>query len=417
MIQLSINRNSLCTLARIILATSLATYAAIAPAAQAYAFAYTVADMRLPSAQSGGSACPQADHWNSSLAGGVNNRWSTSLSTNPIRILTQDPTPAGKLNEIEAVIAQSFGVWTGVSGTTLLPSSLATLARTPTAIACSSADGLNTICFNQSDAAFTTGVISFTRVTTADSIGEQLVPNHPPSTFIGEIVDADIVLNPTNNAGAFATPAALAANPQANDLESVLTHEMGHFFGFAHTSVWSAVMFPFVPPAGAFDGPRPTPQTPDAPLSDDDRTGLRVLYPNSADTTHIGSISGRILPANPLSLVGLGNVTGIFAAQVVAVDNATGSVAMATQAGWFCTANGPPIFDGSYTLQKLPVGPSQNYQIYVEPFTGPENSSDVADSLARLCRNGLTDANWPTQFSCTVPTVNTNFTARIRPPG
>lgn len=417
MIRFQINRNSLHTLARIILATALATYAAIAPAVQAYAFAYTVADMRLPSAQSGGSACPQADHWNSSLAGGINNRWSTSLSISPVTILTQDPTPAGKLNEIESVIAQSFGVWTGVSGTTLLPASLATLARTPTAIACSSADGLNTICFNQNDAAFTTGVISFTRVTTADSINAPPVPNHPPSTFIGEIVDADIVLNPTNSAGVFATPAVLAANPQANDLESVLTHEMGHFFGFQHTAVWSAVMFPFVPPAGAFDGPRPTPQTPDAPLSDDDRTGLRVLYPNSTDTTHIGTISGKILPASPLSLTGIPGVTGIFAAQVVAVDNATGAIVAATVAGWSCGTTGPPVFDGSYILQKLPVGISQSYQIYVEPFTGPEDSADVAGTLATLCRSGLTDANWPGQFSCTVPSVNTNFTARIRPPG
>ena len=73
-------------------------------------------------------------------------------------------------------------------------------------------------------------------------------------------MDADILLNPTsnNNTIVFATPAVLSANPQANDLESVLTHEMGHFFGFAHTAVWSAVMFPFVPPAGSFDSPRPT---------------------------------------------------------------------------------------------------------------------------------------------------------------
>jgi hypothetical protein len=417
MIRFRINRNYFKKIARIILATSLATYAAVAPAAQAYAFAYKVADMRLPSAQSGGSACPQADHWNSSLAGGINNRWSTSLSVSPTTILTLDQTAAGRLNEIESVIAQSFGIWTGVAGTTLLPTSLATLVRTPTAIACSSTDGLNTICFNQNDAAFTSGVISFTRVTTEDSIGEQSVPNHAPSTFIGEIIDADILLNPTNSAGVFATPAVFSTNPQANDLESVLTHEMGHFFGFAHTAVWSAVMFPFVPPAGSFDSPRPTLQTPDAPLSDDDRTGLRVLYPSASDTTHIGTISGRILPANPLSLVSFPGATGIFAAQVVAIDNATGAVAAATQAGWSCTAAGPPIFDGSYILQKLSVGASQNYQIYVEPFTGPEDSSDVAATLVNLCRNGFTDANWPTQFSCTVPAVNTNFTARIRPPG
>jgi hypothetical protein len=115
---------------RSILAALLAIYVIAAPAAQAYAFAYTIADMRLPSAQSGGSACPQPDHWNSSLAGGINRQWSTSLNINPVTILTQDPTPAGKLDEIEAVISQSFGVWTGVAGTALLPESLAALART-----------------------------------------------------------------------------------------------------------------------------------------------------------------------------------------------------------------------------------------------------------------------------------------------
>jgi hypothetical protein len=404
-------------LATSFLAAALAMFAAICPAAQAYSFAYTVGDMRLSSVQSGGTACPQPDHWNSFLAGGINRRWSTSLATNPATILTLDQTAAGKLNEIEAVIAQSFAVWTGVSGAALTPASLAAVSRTSTNIACSSADGLNTICLDQNDAAFTTGVISFTRITTADSIGEQLVPNHAPSTFVGEIVDTDILLNPTNNAGVFATPAALSANPQATDLESVLTHEMGHFFGFMHSAVWSAMMFPFVPPPGAFHAPRPTLQTPDAPLSDDDRTGLRVLYPDLADTTHIGSISGRILPANPLSLAGLSGVTGIFAAQVVAIDNSSGAVVAATQAGWSCGNSGPAVFDGFYLLQKLPVGISQSYQIYVEPFTGPEDSSDVAATLARLCRNGFTDANWPTQFSCTVPAVTTNFTARIRPPG
>jgi hypothetical protein len=391
----------------------LTLYAVTAPAAQSYSFAYTVGDMRLASAQSGGSACPQPDRWNSSLAGGINRRWSTSLA--PSTILTLDQTAAGQLNEIESAIIDSFNVWTGVSGTTLHPTSLNAISRTSSAIACSSSDGLNTICLNQNDAAFTTGVISFTRITTADSIGELAVPNHPASTFVGEIVDADILLNPTGNGVTFAAPAALTANPQATDLESVLTHELGHFFGFMHSGVWSAMMFPFVPAPGTFHAPRPTIQFPDAPLSDDDRTGLRVLYPDASDTTHIGTISGRILPANPLPLAGLVGVTGIFAAQVVAIDDATGSVVASTQAGWSCSAAGPPIFDGGYVIQKLPVGISQSYQIYVEPFTGPEDSSDVTGAVIRLCRNGFTDANWPAQFSCSVPAVTTNFTARIRP--
>jgi hypothetical protein len=100
----------------------------------------------------------------------------------------------------------------------------------------------------------------------------------------------------------FATPAALPTSPQAYDLESVLTHELGHFLGFSHSAVWSAMMYPYAPAPGSFTAPRPTAQQPDAPLADDDRTGLRILYPDPADAANIGAISGRILPANPLSL-------------------------------------------------------------------------------------------------------------------
>ncbi len=412
-----IARLGLPRLASSTLCALLALYAGAAPEARAYSFSYTVADMRLPAAQSGGTSCPQPDRWNTNLAGGINRRWSTSLGASPVTILTLDQTPAGQLSEIESVITQSFAVWTGVIGATLTPASVSSILRTSNSTPCDSTDGLNTVCFNQNDPAFTAGVLSFTRVTTADSIGDQPVPNHPASTFVGEIVDADILLNPTGNSGVFATPTALPANPQAFDLESILTHELGHFFGFGHSGVWSATMLPFAPAPGAFLGPRPSLQTPDAPLSDDDRTGLRVLYPDPNDASHTGVISGRIVPVNPLSLAGQSGVSGIFAAQVVAVDNATGAVVASAQAGWSCGGAGPPVFDGDYKLDRLPVGLSQNYQIYVEPFTGPEDSSDVAGALINLCRNSLTDLDWPAQFSCSVPTVSTGFTARIRPPG
>ncbi len=394
----------------------LAFHLAILPAADAYSFAYTVADMRQPQTQSGDTACPQRDHWNTALPGGINRRWSTSLGTNPVTILTQDQSAGGQLNEIESTILQAFGVWTGVSGSALLPSTFAPLARVSDAFACSSLDGLNSVCLNQLDPAFTTGVIAFTRVTTADSIGDQAVQNHPPSTFIGEILDADILFRSGDAGTTFATPQALPSNPLAYDLESILIHEMGHFLGFEHSAVWSAAMFPFSPAPGTFLNERPSLNAPDAPLADDDRTGLRVLYPDPNDGTHIGVISGHILPANPLSLAGEPGVTGIFSGQVVAVDNVTGGVIASAQAGWSCTAAGPPVFDGSYALEHLPVGPAQAYQIYVEPFTGPEDSSDVSSALTSLCRNASTDLGWPAQFSCTVPAINTNFTVRVRPP-
>jgi hypothetical protein len=388
----------------------------LVPAAQGYALNYTVADMRQPAAQSGGSACPRRNRFNAAAQGAINRRWSTSLGAKPVSILTQDQTPDGRLNEIENVIQTSFSAWTGVTGTILTGSALAPLARTATQAACSSSDALNTICFNQNDPAFTVGVLAFTRVMTADTIGAQPFPNNPLASFVGEILDADILLRPGDSAATFATPAALPGQPNAYDLESVLVHELGHFFGLGHSGVWRGMMYPFVPPRGQYLGDRPTAQAPDAPLADDDRTGLRALYPDPADGVHVGSIRGRILPANPLSLpLRPAGVTGIFGAHVVAVDANTGAVVAATLSGWSCSDPGPPQFDGSYVLERLPVGPNQSYKIYVEPLDGPVDAGEVSGPLAGLCRNVFTDPGWPAQFNCVVPDVDTNFTTRVRP--
>jgi len=58
-------------------------------------------------------------------------------------------------------------------------------------------------------------------------------------------------------------------------------------------------MFPFAPAPGTFAGQRPTTQQPDAPLADDDRTGLRVLYHDPNDTLYVGSIRGTSFPRIP----------------------------------------------------------------------------------------------------------------------
>lgn len=380
----------------------------------AYAFGYIVGDMRQPASLSGGTACPQPTRFNLN-AGAINRQWSTSLGTAPVTILTQAQTPAGQLTEIESVITASLGAWTGITGTALTPAALAPLARVPAQNACNSTDGLNSICLNQSDAAFTSGVLAFTRVMATDTIGE-IVGGHPASGFIGEIVDADVLVRPGDATNIFATPAALSANPIAYDLESVLIHELGHSLGLQHSAVWRAMMLPVGAAPGQFAGDRPTAGAPDAPLGDDDRTAMRVLYPDATDQSHIGKISGLILPVNPLSLVDQPGATGIFAGQVVAVDATTGTVIAGARAGWSCSGVGPALFDGSYTIAGLAVSNSQSYQIYVEPFTGVEDSSDVATTTLSLCRNANTDANWPANAACIVPTVTTNFTARIRPP-
>ena len=212
----------------------------------------------------------------------------------------------------------------------------------------------------------------------------------------------------------FATPGALAAHPQSYDLQSILTHELGHFLGFSHSAIWGAMMFPYAHMPGTFATPRPNAQQPDAPLADDDRTGLRVLYPDFSDLAHTGNIAGRVLPANPLSLpVSPPGVTGIFGAQVVAVDSASGSVIAGTIGGWSCADPGPAQFDGAYKIERLPVG--HTYTVYAEPLNGAVNPSQIGNAMQTLCRNSATDAGWPPRFSCVVPAANTAFTVRTRP--
>ncbi len=382
-----------------------------AQAAWAYSFNMIVPDVRQPVAISSGSACPVRAHQLTS-AGSIAVRWSTVLNSSPVTIVTQNQTASGRLTETEQAIAQSLAVWTGVSGTTLLPATLAPLARTATQNACGS-DGLNSICFDQADMAFTPGVLAFTRVITTDRLGVQ-VGSSAVSTQLGQILDADIYFNPSDSNTTYATPQALAANPKAYDFESLLTHELGHFLGFSHSAVWSAIMFPFAPAPGTFSGARPTAQQLDAPLGDDDRTGLRVLYPDPADTLHTGSIGGRIVPANPLALpVSPLGVTGVFGAQVVVMDATSGAAAGATIGGWSCAAPGPTQFDGTYQIDGLAVG--RSYLVYAEALNGAVDPSQFDNAIVSICRNAVSDAGWPPLQGCVVPAVDTSFTARTRP--
>lgn len=385
-------------------------YSAWVPSSNGYAFNEIVPDVRQPASISGGSACPVPSHMRTGAPSWAV-QWSTVLGTNPLTILTQNQTAAGRLTEIEQVITQSMAVWTGVAGSTrqyVTPS----LTRTATQYACGS-DGVNSICFDQADLAFTPGVLAFTRVIAADQIGLQLGTG-APSTEVGEILDADIYFNPSDSSTTFATPSTLAAAPAAYDLESLLTHELGHSLGFSHSAVWSAMMFPFAPAPGTFSGSRPSLAQPDAPLGEDDRTGLRVLYPDPSDTLRVGSIEGRIVNANPLSLPATpAGVTGVFGSHVVAVDAHSGSVVAGTVGGWSCNSPGPAQFDGTYMIGRLPTG--HNYQVYAEPLNGAVDPSQISNATTSLCRNSTTDPGWPAQQACIVPPVDITFTVRTRP--
>lgn len=384
------------------------------PSARGYVF-----DTTVPSA----GGCPQPDRWNLSVGAPLSRQWSTSLPLAPPTILTAaaSQTPA-QLAEIQQAISDSFTPWTGVTGTTFnvtaYPGLTAPISQVSAADSCSSdsdtnVDGVNTICFNQASDGFASGVLAFTRVITANARGVS-IGSSVTSSFAGQILDSDTLFRNDGQA-TFATPAALAT-PQgqgAYDLESLLTHEIGHWFGLDHSAVWRAMMFPYAPPPGQFLGDRPTSQAPDGPLADDDRTGIRALYPDPNDTVNVGEIQGHVLPANPFSLALLpatsngSFVTGVVGAHVVVVDADTGSVIAGTLGGWTCNASSPPSkFDGTYDIQRLPI--AHNYVIYAEPLDGLVSPSDFGVALDDLC---------PAESAspCTTPVLNMTFNPRMKP--
>jgi Matrixin len=148
----------------------------------------------------------------------------------------------------------------------------------------------------------------------------------------GNLVDVDIVFS---SEVAFSTSDAVDAG--SYDLESVATHEVGHFLGLEHSGLARATMVPFTDRG---EGQQRTP-------SEDDRIGASLLYPGDGFLEGTGALAGRI------SLAG----ASVYLAQVVAAR-----------------VNGPVIAqtysapDGSYRIEGLAP---DVYVVYAEPLDGP----------------------------------------------
>lgn len=107
--------------------------------------------------------------------------------------------------------------------------------------------------------------------------------NHRYGKYTGFIEFADIEINTA------ATPFAVSKDEAGLDLETVVTHEVGHYIGLAHSNVRGSIMAPRYCQDGDACGT--------AQLSDDDIAAVCLVYPPNG----VNGASGELAPLAPPS--------------------------------------------------------------------------------------------------------------------
>ncbi len=266
--------------------------------------------------------------------------WNLNPSLTGTNVNVGSATPA-------EVIATSFGTWQAAPGANLSIQRGADTTKTAPSFDC-----VNTVAFKCTSGCSFSGdssTLAITFTTTSDGASsDRDCNNNVP--FVGQVLDADILFNQNVS---FTT-----GGGSGQDMETIATHEIGHFLGLDHSPVVKSMMFPFAPDR----------QT---TLSYDDVAGIDALYPLSGTVTSdtcissLGVISGA---------VNFANSGGVFGAHVFA-----NSTTNAIYAPWTNIRKSPigtlTRADGTYCITGLPP---DSYIVTAEPLDGPVTNDDVS---------------------------------------
>ncbi|TMQ56901.1 MAG: matrixin family metalloprotease [Candidatus Eisenbacteria bacterium] len=236
-------------------------------------------------------------------------------------------------------------------------------------------DGQNSMFFDTAGANFAPGgsVIAFVRSTIDLTDGHTL--------------DADMVYNDRDFFSSTSSPNLTPAPPGQSsvDLQSVVTHEYGHYFGLDHTSVANATMIPFI-----------IGDTRQRTLELDDRAGNSTIYPESAARglspgavdfgASTGTISGTVVSGFDGSAIFGAHVEALVATSPGPATDPLNSISAIS--GELTVRNGL----GEYTIHGLPPG---DYHVRIVPLDGIHTIA--ADPNVGGIFNGL-DINFEVEY-------------------
>jgi hypothetical protein len=253
---------------------------------------------------------------------------------------------------VHDVIAASFATWLSAPNATI---NISEGPMTTVSSEAASTANINLICFVCLDADFSRDntTLAVTITTTTDAAGQN--DGHGGvAAFAGEIIKADIIFNPKVQ---FTTdPGGVG-----EDLQTVATHEIGHFLGLDHSAVVRSIMFPFASDLTT--------------LSYDDVAGISSLYPKGTPDFTTGSISGTVQFASGKPVFG----AHVFAESTTASEPLGPNIRKSP-----IGAITKP--DGSYTINGLPP---DTYTVTAEPLDGPLTSSDIDGFPSAYGRGGV----------------------------
>jgi hypothetical protein len=269
----------------------------------------------------------QPDHWPASAL-------PVTWNLNPAR----GGNIAGS-RSVGAVIQASFNTWMSAPNT-----AVSAAQGSDSSLTAAGFDSTNLICFVCSgDFSTEAETLAVTMTTVATSVGDS-DGRGGRTQFVGQILDADTLFNPSRN---FTTD----TGGSGQELQTVATHEIGHFFGLDHTGVVRAIMFPFSPDS-------------ETTLSYDDVAGISATYPKGNPDVGTGNIAGAVRL----------NGAGVFGAHVFA-DSETS----ASPFSGFNVRKSPisalSLLDGTYSITGVPP---DSYTVTAEPLDLPETNNDVS---------------------------------------